>query len=137
MNFNKTLMKQAFQQTFANKVALADGEEKGAKFSTALLKAIIEIEENKSIEFDGTVLTFISRRSGEKRIVTEFGCVKDACPCGNQPSYYSAMFAILECYNQLTQAADVTDWRTESQAPYFQAKLYTERPTETIEKIRI
>lgn len=98
---NRSILKTAFRQVYAEQVALADGEKDGARWSKALLKAFIEIEENDSIRFENKVLVFRSRTSGEKRIVTAFGCHKTFCPCGNAPSYHAGIYKILTRYFQL------------------------------------
>ncbi|MDQ3748037.1 MAG: hypothetical protein M3367_03315 [Acidobacteriota bacterium] len=135
MNYTNQLMKLAQSQILATQLAFADGEVQGGRIWNAIEKAITELKENPSIEFDGTRLTFVSRFSGEQRIVTAFGC-HETCPCGRGIAYHSALFAIVERYFQL---ADEQPAREENplDMPYFSGSYRPQPPAERVGKIRI
>ena len=74
------------------------GEEKGKALITAYAKAYEEICKNPTIKFDGKVLTFVSRTSGETRNVTAYGC-SDLCVCKNIPTtYHRALYELISKY---------------------------------------
>jgi len=58
----------------------------------------------------------------------------------NVPCFHRAMARLIRIYMETEEQnnrADITDWRTESQTPYFPAQLQRTRSTETIGKVRI
>lgn len=91
VDFNRLI--EANAQLIASKVLLCD-ETDGARWIKATEKAFTEILENDTIEFDGEILTFVSRQSGKTRIVTKHGC-HESCDCGGQISYHISIWELL------------------------------------------
>ena len=84
---------KAYQHLYSQ--AMLMDERNGARLISATDKAFTELRENKSIEFKNGVLTFVSRESGKKRIVTKFGCSSE-CECKGNMSYHLALFSLCE-----------------------------------------
>lgn len=135
MHYHQKTMKTAAAQTIARMISLAE-DRTGGRVWASLEKAITEIKENKTIEFDGEKLTFVSRASGEQRVVTRAGCVRTACPCGNGISYHLAMFAILDAYNRIVETVEVAEKQMIQEdfdnSPYFPVQLYKPAKREKI-----
>lgn len=98
--YDANAMKKAQQQATAAAVAMSRDEKDGARNWNAIEKAIKEIAVNKTIQFDGKVLTFVSGRSGKRRFVTESGCT-ELCDCKNGISYHRALFDVFSRYFQI------------------------------------
>ena len=130
--YNLTNLRIAENQTLANLVALAD-EKTGTRAYSAVIKAITEIRENKSINFnrETQVLSFVSRYSNRARKVTAAGCYETCC-CGNVFSYHQGIFAILKRYYELEPKERFAE---QSNSPYL--KPSSERKIERIAGIRI
>jgi hypothetical protein len=104
--FEQTTMKKAQQQATAAAVMMSADDKTGAKRWNAIEKAIKEIAANKTIQFDGKVLTFVSSRSGKRRFVTEHGC-SELCDCKGGISYHRALFDIFSRYFELQKESNV------------------------------
>ena len=99
--YDRAAMKKAQSQAIAAAVMTSRDEKTGARAFKALEKAITEIEANDTIDFDGKVLTFVSRHSGNRRFVTRDGCTT-LCDCGGNISYHSGLYSIFALYAAIT-----------------------------------
>jgi len=107
--FDAQVLSQAATQAAGQAMLL--GEERGSKMLAAIDKAQIELSYNKTIKFDAGILSFVSRHSNRRRIVTSSGCVESHCDCKNAISYHKGLFLILSLYQQLKTASTVREFR--------------------------
>lgn len=134
MNINKQILNRAFAQTVAAAVSFED-EQTGSRAYKALTKAMAVIETNPTLEMEKGVLTFISKDSGKKRIVTKDGCY-ETCECQNQYSYHQAAFQIISRYTELLPKPQIEkSWIHDATTPYL--KPTNNKPAEKIAGIRI
>lgn len=96
------ILQTAFRQTYASEILFADDERASAKIHNSFLKAITEIERNKTIEFEQGVLTFVSRFSRKGYIITRDGCSTN-CEAFEKRTfcYHRAVYSILFNYSTL------------------------------------
>lgn len=105
--YQTSTLKDAVAQVL--NLAMLNDEGTASQKWNAIWKAETEIKENDSIQFDGKVLSFVSRASNEKRFVTKDGC-SNLCKCKCAISYHWAIFEILITYQQM-QGANVKAFR--------------------------
>lgn len=140
IKFDYSILMTAQSQTIANMVAL-ECECKGSRYWKAIERAMTELKENRSITFDrkSQVLGFVSRNSGKTRIVTEDGCLRDACECRDEISYHKALYQIISRYYELEDKADRVVYRDGVTTEVFKrnAKGQLEKTAEKIGEILI
>ena len=134
MRFQKQLLDQAFMQTYADRVVLADGETEGAAWEKAMRKAIKVIESNPTITYENGVLKFISEDSFKSRVVTKDGC-HESCECKGMISYHGAMRLIVARYFEIAPVIETATVKEMNAAPYLPPTR--ERKTEIVGGCRI
>lgn len=99
MKFNSSIISLASQQLRVQAVSFVFGEV-GVRFHESLLKAERVIHENKTIKWDGSMVTFVSSDSGKRRFVNRNGC-HETCECKSLISYHYSVYLILKQYDIL------------------------------------